>query len=203
MKRPRRWNVNLLSGRAAALWLFCGIFLTGSIAGCVAAGWFGAEDGVALSEKLDRYLSAFSNGEACVRLLPVVWRTVRVPLAAFLLGLTALGVVGLPVLFAVRGFCLAYAVSVFYRLMGLRGLALSACVFGVPALLWLPALMELGVSGITGSYGLLRRVTGDGRYPLAVGGGGYWLRCGLCAGAILACVGIEYMLVPVLVRLFA
>lgn len=203
MKRPHRWNVNLLSGRTAALWLLCGFFLTGSIVGCMVAGLFGSEDGAVLSERLEGYFTGFGQGEVCVRFLSVVWRAVRVPLAAFLLGLTALGVVGLPVLFAVRGFSLAYAVAVFYRLMGLRGLTLSACVFGVSALLWLPALLELGVSGLTGSYGLLRRVTGDGRYPLALDSGTYWLRCGLSAGAVLVCAGIEYMLVPVLIRLVA
>ena len=60
-----------------------------------------------------------------------------------------------------------------------------------------------GVTGFTGSYGLLRRVTGDGRYPLALSGGAYWVRCGLCAGALLACVGVEYMLIPVLIRVFS
>lgn len=200
MKKPRRWKVNLLSGRSVALGLLGVLFLTGSIAGCLAAGHLDAEDHGMLLERLEGYLALLRSG-AGGPFLPVLWRTVRVPLAAFLLGLTAMGLIGLPVLFTVRGFCLAYAVAVFYRLMGLRGLALGACLFGLSALVWLPALLELGVTGFAGSYGLLRRVTGDSRYPLPAGGGKYWLRCGFCAGALLVCVGLEYALVPALIRM--
>lgn len=200
MKKPRRLKVNLLSGRSVALGLLGVLFLTGSIAGCLAAGLLKAEDNGALLERLEGYLTLLRSG-AGGQFLPVLWRTVRVPLAAFLLGLTAIGLIGLPVLFAVRGFCLSYAVAVFYRLMGMQGLALGACLFGLSALVWLPALLELGITGFTGSYGLLRRVTGDSRYPLPAGGGRYWLRCGFCAGALLVCVGIEYILIPALIRL--
>ena len=201
MKKTRRLKVNLLSGRTAALGLLCVLYLTGSIVGCMTAGLLDAENGGALLERFDAYVLALQQGSACVRFWPVVWRVVRVPLAAFLLGLTALGVIGLPVLFAVRGFSLAYAVAVLYRLMGMPGLALGACLFGVSALVWIPALFGLGVTGVANSYGLLRRVTGDGRYPIASCAGAYWLRCGVCACAVLACAGIECALIPALLKL--
>ncbi|MBQ3134421.1 MAG: hypothetical protein IJB75_01240 [Oscillospiraceae bacterium] len=201
MKRTRRLKVNLLSGRAAALWLLCILYLTGSIVGCTTAGLLDAENCGALLERFDAYFLTLQQDGDPIQILPLFWRVMRVPLAAFLLGLTALGIVGLPVLFAVRGFSLAYAVAVLYRLMGVQGLALGGCLFGVSALVWIPALFGLGVSGITNSYGLLRRVTGDGRYPLPSGVGGYWLCCGGCAGAVLVCLGIECTLVPMLVKL--
>ena len=201
MKKLRRWRVNSLSGRGAALGLLGVLFLTGSIAGCMAVGLLNPEDGGALLTVLEGYIAALKQGEGSVGLLPVLWQVVRVPLAAFLLGLTAMGVVGLPVLFAVRGFGMGYAVAVLYRLMGASGLGLGLCLFGVSALLWLPALLNLGVSGLVSAYGLLRRVTGDGRYPLAAAKGRYWLSCGLCGCAVLACAGVECLLVPALVRL--
>lgn len=201
MKRLRGWRMGLLSGRTAALGFLGVLFLTGSIVGCIAAGLLDSNDGGALLDLLDRYVAALKQEDVTVPFLPVLWQVVRIPLAAFLLGLTAIGVVGLPVLFAVRGFCLCYAVSVLYRLMGAPGLLLGLCLFGVSALLWLPAFLNLGVTGLTGSYGLLRRVSGDGRYPLAVTTGRYWLCCGLCGCALLGCAGVECLLIPALVRL--
>lgn len=199
MKRPRRWRVNLLSGRTAVLWLLAVLFFTGSIAGCMTAGIW-AQDG-AVSDYLDAYWTVLEQGSASARLLPVLWRMIRPHLAAFLLGLTALGVLGLPVLFVARGFCLCYACSVLVRLMGLRGLLLGACLFGVSAVFWLPSLFELGVTGFACSYGLLRRVTGEGRYPLPLSAGRYWGHCGVCFLMALAGVAAEYLLVPVLARL--
>lgn len=189
----------MLSGRAAALWLLAAVFLAGSIAGCLTAGlWSG---GGAVTDYLDGYWAVLEQGTARVPLLPVLWRVIRPHSAAFLLGLTALGVLGLPVLFCARGFCLCHACSVLFRLMGFRGLMFGACLFGVSAVLWLPALFELGVTGFEDSYALMRRVTGEGRYPLPVSAGRYWRRCGICFGLALAGAAAEYLLVPELVRL--
>ena len=84
----------------------------------------------------------------------------RFPLAALLMGFTALGVIGLPVLFAVRGFLFSFSVACFCRLFGGAGLIPALFLFGLPALLWAPALFVLGAQGMLGAYGLLRRVTG-------------------------------------------
>ena len=199
MKRPRRWRVNLLSGRTASLWLLAVLFLTGSIAGCMAAGLLSG--GEAAGDYLDGYLAVLEQSLVSIRPAPVVWRAVRVPLAAFLLGMTALGVLGLPVLFGVRGFCLCYACSALFRLMGARGVLVGLCLFGVTAVFWLPSLLELGMTGLACSYGLLRRVTGEGRYPLPLTAGRYWGRCGLCFGLVLMGAVAEMLLVPALVRL--
>ena len=45
-------------------------------------------------------------------------RTVLIVLLALLLGFTALGLLGLPLLFAVRGFLLAFSIASFVRLFG-------------------------------------------------------------------------------------
>ena len=199
MKRPRRWSVNLMSGQTAALWVLAALFSVGGFVGCTAAGlWTG--NGAA-EEFLDAYWAVLEQGTFSVRFLPVLWRVVRPHLAAFLLGLTALGVLGLPVLFGARGFCLGYACSVFFRLMGFRGVLLGACLFGVSAVFWLPALFELGVTGFGCSYGLMRRVTGEGRYPLPLAAGRFWAHCGICFGLAVFGAVTECLLVPALARL--
>lgn len=198
MARRKKWKVDLLSGQAAALLLLSGLFLAGCIAGCVAAGLI-SDPGGALLDYVRGYLELLASGGMSVRFLGVLWQTVRFPLAAFLLGFTALGVVGLPALFAVRGFLLCYAVSAFYRLLGPVGLVPGFVLFGLSALVWLPVLFQLGVQGLLGSYGFLRRAMGDGRYPLRYDSG-FLARCGLCAAALCLCAGLEYLLVPVLLQ---
>lgn len=198
MARRRKWKVDLLTGQAAALLLLSGLFLGGSVAGCVCAGLI-RDPGGALMDYVRVYLKLLGSEGVSVPFLSVLWRMMRIPLLVLFLGLTALGVVGLPVLFAVRGFLLCYAVSAFYRLLGLSGLAASFVLFGVSALVWLPVLLQLGVQGLVGSYGLLRRATGDGRYPLCYHSG-FLVRCSLCAAALFLCAVLEYLLVPVLLQ---
>lgn len=201
MGRRKKWKVDLLSGQTAAVGLLSVLFLGGSVAGCIAAGVI-RDDSGALTEYIRSYLSALEQDRALVRFFPVLWETMRFPLAVFLLSLTALGVVGLPILFALRGFLLSYAVSALFRLLGAQGLLLAFVLFGVSALFWMPALFELGVQGLLGSYGLLRRVTGDGRYPLRFGGG-FFVRSGVCAAAVCLCAGVECFAVPVLLHMIA
>ena len=198
MGRRKKWKVDLLSGQAAALILLSGLFLVGGVIGCVAAGRI-ADPAGALLSYVRGYLELLSQDGLSPRFWSILWETVRFPLAAFLLGFTALGVAGLPVLFAVRGFLLSYAICVFYRLLGPAGLVPGFVLFGLSALVWMPVLFQLGVQGLLGSYGLLRRAMGDGRYPLRYDGG-YLARCGMCAAALGLCAVVEYLAVPALLK---
>ena len=56
----------------------------------------------------------------------------------------------------------------------------------------------VGQRHILGENGLLRRVTGDSRYPLSYDTA-YGVRCALCGGAVMLCVILELSIVPVLV----
>lgn len=198
MGRRKKWKVDLLSGQAAARLLLGSLFLAGSVFGCVAAGFINDAGGTLL-ESMESYTALLVRNEVSVQFWRVLWDTAQVPVLTLLLGFTALGVLGIPVLFAVRGFLLCYAISAFYRMFGLLGLLPAFCLFGISALVWLPVVFQLGVQGLLGSYGLLRRVMGDGRYPLRYDGA-YLVRCGLCAAAICLCAGIECLAVPALLQ---
>lgn len=201
MGRRKKWKVDLLSGRAAGLVLLGIFFLLGSTVGCICAGFIDDPGGMLL-DYVRGYLTLLAQGDVAGRFLPILWEISFVPILVFVLGLTALGVVGLPALFAVRGFLLCYAVSAFYRLLGLRGLLPAFLLFGLSALIWLPVLFQLGVQGLLGAYGLLRRTMGDGRYPLRYNGG-YLLCCGICVAALCLCAGVECLVTPVLLQKIA
>ena len=129
----------------------------------------------------------------------MLWGQAKYVLAALVLGLTALGALGLPVLFGVRGFFLSFPAACFCRVFGGRGLLPAFVLFGLPALLWAPALFLAGVQGLLSAQQLLRRVLGDGRGGLPISAA-WWCRAGLCAGLALAAGLLEYWVVPVLLR---
>ena len=121
MAGRKKWKVGLLSGRSAVGILLAGLFALGSVIGCAAAGLIRDP----LGELLDYvrgYLTLAAEGGLSPDVFRVLWQTVRVPLLTAALGFTALGVIGIPILFAVRGFSLCFAVSAFYRLLGPAGL---------------------------------------------------------------------------------
>ena len=194
----RKWKVYLPDGRAAAALLLAAAFAVGSVAGCVAAGVVRDPSGE-LTGYVRNYLSLAAEASLVPRFGVVLWRTARLALAVVALGFTAVGLVGIPALFLCKGFALCYAVSAFYRFFGTAGLAPALILFGLSAFVWLPALLELGVRGLLGAYGLLRRAAGDGRYPLGRREGAL-VRYGICVLALLACAGVEYAVVPTLLR---
>ncbi len=98
-----------------------------------------------LSDYLQQYLQMVGQGSgADPALWSVAWDILRWPLLAFLLGFTALGAIGLPVLFLMRGFTLSFATTTFARLFGLPGVAASLASFGVAVLLDVPILFVVG-----------------------------------------------------------
>lgn len=170
-------------------------FLAGGTAGCLAAVWMDAAGAQALAGYLTACFRCAVEELQAPEFWSVVWEQFRFPLAAFVLGFTAIGVVGLPVLFCVRGFLFSFSAACFYRLLGPEGFFCALCLFGLPAVLWAPALFVLGSQGMLGAWGMLRRGLGEGSWPLPYGPD-YFFRCGLCAGAAALCVALELFVLP-------
>ena len=116
-----------------------------------------------------------------------------------ILGVTALGVAGIPVLFLARGFLFSFSVAAFCRIFGPVGLASAFFLFGLPALLWAPVLFLAGCQCLEGAYALLCRVLGDGRAPLPQGSA-YWGKLALYGLGLVVCVTLECMAAPVLLK---
>ena len=98
-------------------------------------------DSPELLDYLRQYFRSAGDGSRLEpSLAAVVWDLLRWPLAAFLLGLVPIGVVGIPVLMGARGFLLAFAATTFARLFHLPGMAAALAAFGVTLLLAVPVL---------------------------------------------------------------
>lgn len=191
-----------LSGSGWDLCLLGAAFLAGGAMGGALVGR-AAGDGVQeLNLYLTDYLTVSGLGMADAALWSVLWRQLWPLAAVVLLGRTAVGVVGIPVLFCVRGFGFAGCVACFWKVFGPVGLLPALALFGLPALLWCPALFWGGLRGMVGA----RRLAGMTREersgtPLLTPGDG--LQAGLCGILFLACAGVEYWVAPVLLRVAA
>lgn len=192
------WDVPAEGGGPALAALGICFFL-GSAAGCLLAAAAGGGGIESLSAYIQGFLSA--AGEGSVRqpaLLPLLWELLRWPVLVVALGFTALGVIGIPILFSVRGFLLSFAVCSFVRLFGSEGCFAAALIFGISGAISVPALFVLGVQGLMASARLAGRTVGESRRGSPFGRT-YFLRCGMCAGAFCVCVLLEYLAVPTLV----
>ena len=129
-------------------------FAVGALGGFFFSG--GSGDNPELLDYLRRYfqMAGQENGVE-PSLWSSIWDMTRWPLAAFLLGSTALGVVGIPVLLGVRGFLLAFSAASFARMFGLSGVAASFAAFGVTALVAVPVLFVVSDDAFHQSLGHL------------------------------------------------
>ena len=198
MRRADRWRMPA-DGAAPFLAVAAACFFLGGLAGCLLAGSVDGSGQESLAAYVEGYLQAAQAGEASPpALAALVWETVRWPLLALLLGFTALGLLGLPLLFAARGFLLAFSIASFVRMFGGAGCLLALLVFGVGGAFTVPVLFVLGVQSLLTARTLAGRVWGEGKAaPLY--GRTYWLRCGGCAAALCVCMLLDGFAVPALV----
>ena len=157
-------------------------FLLGGLAGALMAALAGGEGARQLSAYLSDYLILAGQEGAAARFWPLLWGRLRDLLIALILGMTALGAVGLPVLFAARGFLFAFSVGCFCRVFGGAGLFPAFALFGLSALLWMTRARRL--------------MAGGGQSGLGVS----WALLALCGGLALAAALTERWVAPVLLR---
>ena len=200
MDRRKQWD--LPEGVLLILCIMGGCFLLGGLGGYFFAGLVDGEGGEALGTYLSTYFYLAQEGSLPVNFGAVFWEQVRIPLGVFVLGFTALGIVGIPLLFCMRGFALVYSVTCFLRLFGTNGLLPALVLFGLTALFTIPALFVLGAQGIQGALALLRRSMGD-RTTILSYDNGYFFRAAICGGAVGISIAIECVVIPPLLEVVA
>ena len=198
MRRADRWSTSA-DGSVLILAAVSACFFLGGLAGCLLAGCVDGGGQESLAAYVEGFLRAAQAGDAAPpALAALVWETLRWPLLARLLGFTALGLLALPLLVAVRGFLLAFSIASVVRLVGGTGCLLALLVFGVGGAFSVPALFVLGVQSFMTARTLAGRVWGESKAaPLY--GRAYWLRCGGCAAALCVCMLLDGFAVPALV----
>ena len=164
-----------------ALAVLAAAFAAGALTGLLLAAQVGGEG----QESLSAYLQVY-------------WEAARWPLLTLLLSFTSLGAVGIPAIFAVRGFLLSFAVASFVRIFGGAGAILAFFAFGFTGTISLPVLFLLGVQGLLSALARAGQAMGGGKGPTAPPGRAFWLRSGLCAAGLVLSALLECWAVPAL-----
>lgn len=184
------------SGSNLILIILSAAFLLGNFAGCVLVSRISGLGSGALSEYFFDYLSALNSGAGLEPdMLSLLWDIFRWPLFVFAFGITPLGLLGIPVLFLMKGFLLSFSVASLFRMFGTYGLLLALSVFGVSGIVCLPAFFVLGIQAFGVSGAMAGRIFGDNR-TLPLFQKADIVRYASCFGALCIGLFIEYYFIP-------
>lgn len=179
-----------------ALAVTAAFFTFGGLAGNFLAFRLSGSGLETMTAYLRRFLEAAQAAELNAPSLPeLLWRSFRWPLGAILLGFSALGILGIPVLSAMRGFLLAFSIASFTMAYGHGGLAAAFFLLGIPGIFSVPAFLLLTTQSFSTACAL---AGGAGRreFPFHRE---HLFRCGVCAAAVCLSLLTECYLVPGLV----
>jgi hypothetical protein len=143
-----------------------------------------------LSDFLCEYCEALKNDELRISLFFALWDCIKWPFLIVLLSPTILGLAGIPLLFAIRGFLLTFSICTFSRLLGGEGLALAAAMFSVTTLLVLPAMFILGCDCLQASARHLPNLPQAGTKIFHVE---TYL---VCAGILMVSATFQWLVIP-------
>ena len=175
--------------------LVCLLLVLGAVLGFAVCRAVPQQDRQELSDYLHQYAQATADGRGpSASALSVAAAYFRYPLAAALLGLTAAGLVLLPVLSVAQGFFLSFSVGCFARALGRGGVYLALAAFGPRCLFVLPCTLLLTVQGLSAAA---RRRDGQ---KVRLTEGAYWRRVGLCGLILLIGAALELTFGPRLLQ---
>jgi len=177
------------------------LFLLGAVAGSMAAASLESSD-----ETLEQFLSgslSLSKSDYYIglRFWQAVVNAYKYQLAAFVLGLSILGIALVPLLSAARGFFLSLAVTAMVRTLGSRGVLLALGIWGVQSLLSLPIFLIFCSQAFISSLRLFHSARGN--YHGKVFQPPYFFRTIVCSAVLLLCAVFETFVTPSLTSLIS
>lgn len=184
--------------------ILCGaLFLCGTVAGTFSSAF--VKDGAELTDYFSEYLTLTKDGAFIdPSFFTVLADMFRYPLLVFMLGFSVPGVLGVPILSVVRGYTLAFSVSVMVRLYGGDGVLLSLSVFAVSTLITVPCFLILAALSFRSSCLLtLTVIRPDLRSGISPYNAGYFLRCLICFGLLAVAALLDTYLTVHMVRFAA
>lgn len=180
--------------------LCAGFFLAGALSGAVSANYISDYSGTLLK---NYFLSAQSGVFMSGGLAKSFFDSFLYPAIAFFLGFAAFGFILLPLLSGLKGFVLTFVATSIIKVLGSAGWLVSLSLYGLTSLISLPCLLILSVQAFTASFTLTGALLKRRAVFRAVYGKVYFIRCLLCAAALIITVFIDAYLAPILASLAA
>ena len=168
-------------------------FLAGGFLGGVQSVFWDGPDVGAAASYLNDFLLLIKKGSVFGAIIPSFLRRFGDCILVAVLAFGVFGVIGLPVLFLVRGFFLSSAVCCLFRIFGSDGFFLALALFVLPAIFYLPAMFLAGIGGFC--FGQRIRLS-DTRFCV------YIKRLVMALVLVFFCVLFECVLLPRVLYLF-
>lgn len=186
------------SSEATSFVISAVFFACGAIAGTISAGYAADSIGQLLGSYFSEYVAAIENGQiAEPRFWDVFWSVFKPNLVAVFLGFSVFGFLLLPILSAVKGFMLSFAVACMLQILGKDCWLLAFAVYGIEALMSIPCFFILTVRASFVSKRIVRAVlSGGGMTVHSLVGRGYLRVHMVCVLILLTAVVIEVLFVP-------
>ncbi len=134
------------------LYILCLFFAAGMLAGFLARHTVTSDDLSALSDYVTSYAQLSADKPRSAGLVQILWAYLRYPLAVFLLGCTAWGVMLIPLVCAAQGFFLSFAVQCFAASLGRQGVVLALSALGLRCLFVVPCLLVIASDGFAAAW---------------------------------------------------
>lgn len=180
----------------SALVVTAAFFALGSTLGCFISARALESSGEAISAYLVQFLSETQLGGLLYPdLSQFLWLSLRWPFAAFVLGFSALGLFGLPILSGLRGFLFSFSVGVFVRTLGRRGLGTAFLLLGISGLISIPVFLLITTQSFSAAKSLAFRGQGKRELPYDRS---YILRTAFSALFLFVGLILEWYFVPML-----
>jgi len=180
--------------------LCVGFFLAGTLSGAVSANYISDYSGTLLK---NYFLSAESGVFMSGGLARSLFESFLYPAIAFFLGFAAFGFILLPLLSGLKGFVLTFVATAIIKVLGSTGWLVSLSLYGLTSLISLPCLLILSVQAFTASFTLTGALLKRRTVIRTVYGKVYFVRCLLCAAALIVTAFIDAYLAPILASLAA
>ncbi len=160
--------------------------------------------------ELVNFLSSFFNGlagkfndQGQVNLVETIWLNVKIIALMWLLGLSMIGMPGIPVIIFLRGFIIGFTVGFLVNELGYKGMVFALVSVLPQNLLIIPAMILAGVAAIGFSLTLLKslflkRPINFGSYLIS-----FSTIMVLMGGTLMVASLIEAFITPVFMRLAA
>lgn len=166
--------------------ILCGaLFLCGCVAGTFSSAF--VQDGVALTEYFSEYLSLEKDGSFIdPSFFSVLMDTLKYPMAIFAFGFSMPGVIGIPALSCIKGYSLAFSISIMVRLYGGDGVLLAISLFGITTLITIPCFLILAAQAFRASCLLSYAVIKPGmRGSIGIYNTKYFISLLICFGILI------------------
>jgi hypothetical protein len=182
-----------------ALYLLTAGFFLGGLFGCIFASSVSGNGSLALSSYIQNFLSASRDGTLHMPgVLASAWSILRWPLITILLSFSALGVIGIPVLFFIRGFLFAFCISSFVQVLGKTGLLIVFVLLGPESLLSIPVLFIFGIQGLILAVKIKEKKSKPKPLRPYINNPSVALRNAICIFILICCIVWEILFAPML-----